>query len=51
MVKGGKVKLLVSEEVPDESVHEIARLSEQALANEWSRPEEDEAWSYLHSEP
>ena len=29
---------------------EPALLSEQALAEDWSRPEEDEAWSYLQSE-
>jgi len=26
---------------------EAALLSEPALANEWNRPEEDEAWSHL----
>ncbi len=25
--------------------HEIALLSEQALATDWNRPEEDEAWA------
>ena len=27
--------------------HETALLGERALAEEWSRPEEDSAWSYL----
>lgn len=29
------------------SFSETARLSEAALARDWSRPEEDEAWSHL----
>ncbi len=29
---------------------EPALLSEQALGEDWNRPEEDEAWSYLQSE-
>jgi hypothetical protein len=28
-------------------VSETALLSEQALAEDWSRPEEEEAWSHL----
>jgi hypothetical protein len=28
---------------------ETALLSELALAEDWNRPEEDEAWSYLQS--
>ncbi|PYV09144.1 MAG: hypothetical protein DMG23_11735 [Acidobacteria bacterium] len=32
-------------------VSETALLSEPALAKDWSRPEEDEAWSHLQSEP
>jgi hypothetical protein len=28
-------------------VSETALLSEQALAEDWNRPEEDEAWSHL----
>jgi hypothetical protein len=31
-------------------VNETALLSEQALAEDWNRPEEDAAWSYLQSE-
>ena len=29
------------------SVNETALLSEQALAEDWNRPEEDETWSHL----
>jgi hypothetical protein len=32
------------------AVHETALLSEPALAQDWNRPEEDAAWSYLQSE-
>jgi hypothetical protein len=32
---------------PATKVPEKALLSEQALAEDWNRPEEDEAWSHL----
>ena len=31
------------------SIHETDLLSEAALATDWNRPEEDEAWSHLQS--
>ncbi|MEX2118462.1 MAG: hypothetical protein WD847_02535 [Pirellulales bacterium] len=37
----------ILEEAPPELPHETALLSEAALAEDWSRPEEDAAWSYL----
>lgn len=60
----GKVKLLQSvslpqtrralvtilEERPSEPISETALLSEAALAEDWDKAEEDEAWSYLQSE-
>lgn len=60
----GKVQLLQSvrlpqvrralvtilEENPTTAVSETALLSEAVLAEDWDRPEEDEAWSYLQSE-
>lgn len=60
----GKVQLLQSvnlpenrralvtilEEEPTAKVSETALLSEAALTEDWDRPEEDEAWSYLQSE-
>jgi hypothetical protein len=60
----GKVQLLQSvrlpqvrralvtilEEKPTAVVSETALLSEAALAEDWDRPEEEEAWSYLQSE-
>lgn len=30
-----------------ENPHELARLSERALAEDWNRPEEDTAWQHL----
>jgi hypothetical protein len=41
----------ILEEEPATEVSETALLSEQALAEDWSRPEEDEAWSYLQQVP
>jgi hypothetical protein len=37
----------ILEESPVEQASETALLSEEALAEDWNRPEEDEAWSYL----
>lgn len=37
----------ILEEEPTTVVSETALLSEQALAEDWMRPEEDEAWSHL----
>jgi hypothetical protein len=62
--EGGKVHLLeplhlprqrralvtVLEDEPSKNIPETALLSENALAEDWSRPEEDKAWSRLQSE-
>ena len=37
----------ILEERPVAGVPESALLSEAALAEDWNRPEEDEAWSHL----
>jgi hypothetical protein len=37
----------ILEEEPIAKVSETALLSEQALAEDWNRPEEDAAWSHL----
>ena len=39
--------VVVLEEKPKLQVPETALLSEPALAEDWNRPEEDEAWSHL----
>ena len=40
----------ILEEKPATTVSDTALLSEAALAEDWNRPEEDEAWSYLQTE-
>ncbi len=40
----------ILEDAPKPSTSETALLSEPALAKDWSRPEEDEAWSHLQPE-
>ena len=37
----------ILEEVPATTLPESTLLSELALAEDWNRPEEDEAWSHL----
>ena len=47
----GAVRLLEPIRLPKPPlvVSEAALLSEAALAEDWNRPEEDEAWSFLPS--
>lgn len=40
----------ILEDTPGAAASETALLSEQALAKDWDRPEEDEAWLHLHPE-
>ena len=37
----------ILEESPPDTASETSLLSEASLAEDWSRPEEDDAWSYL----
>ena len=48
---GRRALVTILDEKPVTVVSETALLSETALAEDWDRPEEDEAWSYLQSEP
>ncbi len=41
----------ILEDPPTAAVPESALLSEAALAEDWNRPEEDEAWSHLQPAP
>lgn len=41
----------ILDEEPAPQTHEATLLSEGALAKDWSRPEEDAAWSYLQKAP
>lgn len=38
---------ILNEEPAEATLHEATRLSESALAVDWTRPEEDAAWSHL----
>lgn len=40
----------ILEEGPATQMSESALLSEEALAQDWNRPEEDEAWSHIQPE-
>jgi len=40
----------ILEDTVAENFEETALLSEQALALDWDRPEEDEAWSHLQQD-
>jgi len=40
----------ILDERPAPSVSETALLSEPALAEDWNRPDEDEAWAHLQEE-
>ena len=49
--KGHRALVTVLDERGDVGTLEPALLSEEALAEDWLRPEEDEAWSHLQLEP
>jgi len=40
----------IRDDEPAPTIPVTALLSEQALAEDWNRPEEDKAWSDLHKE-
>ena len=46
-LQGARRALVVILDEPARAVAETALLNEAALAEDWMRPEEDEAWSYL----
>lgn len=41
----------ILDDEPVTKISETALLSESSLAEDWNRPEEDEAWSHLQSAP
>ncbi|MBV9241243.1 MAG: hypothetical protein JO314_04470 [Acidobacteria bacterium] len=47
---GHRAFVTVLDEESHGLVSETVLLSERSLAEDWNRPEEDEAWSYLQSE-
>ncbi len=49
--KSHRVIITILNEEPDDENFDLALLSEAALARDWDRPEEDEAWSHLAQLP
>lgn len=49
--KSRRVLITILDEEPSPEVVNIALLSEPALAKDWERPEEDEAWLHLAQLP
>ncbi|MGH9946751.1 MAG: hypothetical protein ACRD6X_06105 [Pyrinomonadaceae bacterium] len=45
--QGRRALVTILDEKPVTVISETALLSEDALAEDWNREEEDEAWSYL----
>jgi len=46
-----RVLITILNEEPSDELDNLALMSEVALAREWNRPEEDEAWSHLAQLP
>ncbi len=49
--KARRALVTILEDDPRILAGEAALLSEDALAEDWNCPEEDQAWSFLQSEP
>lgn len=49
--KSRRVIIMILDEEPSDEAVNLALLSEAALARDWERPEEDEAWSHLAQLP
>jgi len=49
--KSRRVIITILDEEPSDEAVNLALLSETALARDWERPEEDEAWSHLAQLP
>jgi hypothetical protein len=49
--KRRRVIITILNEEPTDDLADPALLSEPALAKDWDRPEEDEAWSHLAQLP
>jgi len=47
LVSSHRAIVVILDDPAGPGIHESALLSEQALAEDWSRPEEDAAWSHL----
>ena len=49
--KSRRVIITILDEEPSDDAVNLALSSESALARDWERPEEDEAWSHLAQLP
>jgi hypothetical protein len=49
--KSRQVIITILDDEPIDELINLALLSEPALAQDWERPEEDEAWSHLAQLP
>lgn len=47
LTESRRALVTILEDEPAQSVSTTARLSERSLAEDWNRPEEDDAWSHL----
>ena len=47
LTESRRALVTILEDEPATNVSVTALLSEQSLAEDWNRPEEDEAWSHL----
>ena len=47
LTESRRALVTILEDEPAQIASTTALLSEQALAEDWNRPEEDEAWSHL----
>jgi hypothetical protein len=50
LTESHRALVTILDDEPASTVPVTALLSEQALAEDWNRPEEDEAWSHLQQE-
>jgi len=47
IVRTQRALVTILEEEPAPDLQEVTRLSENVLAEDWNRPEEEAAWSHL----
>jgi hypothetical protein len=48
LIPSSRRAIVIILDEPTTDIAETALLSEKALAEDWQRTEEDEAWAYLH---
>jgi len=51
LTRSHRAIVTILEDDPAQDVTTTALLSEQSLAEDWNRPEEDAAWSHLQEAP